>query len=113
MTLILDYLKTIRLRAEIIVVDDGSSDNTVSIVDRKYKNNKHIRIIQNGQNRGKGYSVKNGVLNAFGRYNLFTDADNSTPIEELDKFIPHFDPNKILIGSRYKKTDSVVIKKQP
>ncbi len=83
---------------EIILVDDGSTDKTI----QKSKDTKEdIQILQNKQNTGKGYSVKQGMLHAKGDYLLFTDADMSTPIEELDKFIQIIDTGfDIVIGSR-------------
>ena len=110
---ITSYLKTIKLRTEIIIIDDGSSDGTYNDVQRIFRNRKNFKVIRNQINQGKGYSVRKGIFNSSGQYILFTDADNSTPIEELNKFIPYLDNNTILIGSRYKKSESTVIKKQP
>jgi glycosyltransferase involved in cell wall biosynthesis len=85
---------------EVIVVDDGSTDATPEIV-RRFEDN-GIRLIQNRENRGKGYSVRSGVLSATGTYVLFTDADLSTPLEELYKLsdIAERDRADIVIGSR-------------
>ena len=66
--------------AEILVVDDGSRDGTVEIARRA-----GARVLQNPGNRGKGYSVRNGMLAAQGEWVLFSDADLSSPIEELEK----------------------------
>ncbi len=74
-------------RAEIIVVDDGSSDATPELIDRYRKQLLNLRLISNGRNRGKGYSVRHGVLEARGEIVLFSDADLSTPIEEADKLL--------------------------
>ncbi len=110
---IMEYLKTKKFKAEIIVVDDGSTDGTYNAVQKIIKNNSQCKVLRDSVNHGKGYSVRKGVLSSSGRYILFTDADNSTPIEELNKFIPHFSPDLILIGSRYKKDPVRRIKKQP
>lgn len=67
--------------AEIIVVDDGSTDATVQCAARTPS----VRVLQNPGNRGKGYSVRHGMLKARGEWRLFTDADLSSPIEEMDK----------------------------
>jgi glycosyltransferase involved in cell wall biosynthesis len=84
---VLSYLETRPLRAEIIVVDDGSSDGTIRIVEEYEKEYPAVRLISNGRNRGKGFSVRHGMLEARGEIALFTDADLSTPIEEADKLI--------------------------
>ena len=70
---------------EVIVVDDGSKDETASVV--KKVNLKGLRLIRNNENHGKGYNVRQGVLAASGKYVLFTDADLSAPIEELTKLL--------------------------
>jgi glycosyltransferase involved in cell wall biosynthesis len=70
---------------EIIVVDDGSKDETVPIASEFAAANPNIRVLRNPGNRGKGYSVRHGMAEARGEWRLFTDADLSAPIEELDK----------------------------
>jgi dolichyl-phosphate beta-glucosyltransferase len=87
---------------EVIVVNDGSSDNTAAIV-REYAS-KHavLRLLENPGNRGKGYSVRNGMLHARGDILLFSDADLSSPIEEADKlFAAIAQGADIAIGSRW------------
>ncbi len=79
------YLAARRSPAEIIVVDDGSSDTTAELVKAYQKKYPALRLISNGGNRGKGFSVRHGMLEARGEIALFTDADLSTPIEEADK----------------------------
>ena len=79
------YIAESRWSAEIIVVNDGSSDNTASVVQQYASRNPIIRILDNPGNRGKGYSVRNGMTNASGQVLLFTDADLSSPIEEATK----------------------------
>ncbi len=80
---ILEFMEQWGYPFEVIVVDDGSTDSTASIVEEKKKNHKELRLIRLPSNQGKGYAVKMGVLQANGKYILFSDADLSTPIEEL------------------------------
>lgn len=96
-----DHLSKNFANFEMIIVDDGSSDNTFSLVSQASKRIPNLKVLKNPANRGKGYSVKRGVLAANLDYVLFTDADLSTPIEELDACIEHFDNGAdIVIGSR-------------
>src|SRR5580704_13704547 len=74
-------------RSEIIVVDDGSRDDTAAIAEKWSRELPSLRLVSNGENRGKGYSVRHGMLEARGRVALFTDADLSAPIEEADKLL--------------------------
>ncbi|MFC1690536.1 dolichyl-phosphate beta-glucosyltransferase [Nanoarchaeota archaeon] len=95
---ILSYLKKNKFNFEIIVVDDGSTDNTIKIVK---KINSNIRIIKNNSNKGKGFSVRKGILSANKQLILFSDADLSTPIEELPRLIKAIeDDYDLAIGSR-------------
>ena len=70
---------------EIVIVDDGSADGTAVTAEEFTKSNPHVRVLQNPGNHGKGYSVRQGMLKARGDWRLFSDADLSTPIEELEK----------------------------
>jgi glycosyltransferase involved in cell wall biosynthesis len=70
---------------EVIVVDDGSTDSTADSAEAFARENPHVRVLRNPGNRGKGYSVRHGMLKARGEWRLFTDADLSSPIEELEK----------------------------
>jgi dolichyl-phosphate beta-glucosyltransferase len=81
------YLRARPLGAEVIVVDDGSSDATPKLIESYRGRYPELRLISNDRNHGKGYSVRHGVLEARGEIVLFTDADLSTPIEEADKLL--------------------------
>jgi len=70
---------------EVLVVDDGSSDGTARVVQEFAKKNPCVRLLRNPGNRGKGYSVRHGMLEAKGEWILYTDADLSAPIEEIEK----------------------------
>jgi glycosyltransferase involved in cell wall biosynthesis len=86
---------------EIIVVDDGSTDGTANLVRRCMQAMPSVRLVSNLVNRGKGYSVRRGMLEARGRVALFTDADLSAPIEESQKLLTAIDAgNDVAIGSR-------------
>ncbi len=99
-----DYLATRNLaggQVEIIVVDDGSRDRTAAIAEEWSRELPALRLVLNRENRGKGYSVRRGVLEASGRIALFTDADLSAPIEEADKLLAAIEAgNDVAIGSR-------------
>jgi glycosyltransferase involved in cell wall biosynthesis len=88
--------------AELLVVNDGSSDNTAAIVEGFAANNPILRLINNPTNRGKGYSVRNGMLQAAGDIVMFTDADLSSPMEEAELlFAAIREGADIAIGSRW------------
>jgi len=102
LTRIHEYLMERQWRAEVIVVDDGSSDGTAKFVEGIRQEYPEVRLSSNGRNRGKGFSVRQGMLDARGEIALFTDADLSAPIEEADKLLAALLERKCdgAIGSR-------------
>jgi glycosyltransferase involved in cell wall biosynthesis len=92
--------------AEVIVVNDGSRDNTVEIVQSHMQRNATLRLLENPGNRGKGYSVRNGMMHADGEVLLFSDADLSSPIEEAPKLLGAIaEGADIAIGSRWMQSE--------
>lgn len=81
------YLANTPMDAEIIVVDDGSKDDTAAVAQSYAKKIKNLNVLINEKNSGKGFSVKRGMLAATGDYRLFMDADNSVDISHLDAFM--------------------------
>ena len=101
------YRRRKRLRAEIIVVSDGSTDGTAALIRRRTKDIAHLIPIVYRKNRGKGFAVRRGIDAAQGKYILMIDADNSTPIEEYEKLAKKIKNKHIAIGSRYIKNSKV------
>jgi glycosyltransferase involved in cell wall biosynthesis len=88
--------------AEVLVVDDGSTDSTPAIVQRWMLTHPNLHLISNDGNRGKGFSVRNGVLQSTGQIVMFTDADLSSPIEEAERLFAALDAGAdVAIGSRW------------
>lgn len=98
---VLAYLDAQPYASEVIVVDDGSADETAQLARDLLAGRERARVLVNEQNRGKGYSVKRGLLEASGQRVLFSDADLSTPIEHTADLLAAMDAGAdIAIGSR-------------
>jgi dolichyl-phosphate beta-glucosyltransferase len=104
---VLAYVHARGWNAEVIVVNDGSADNTEQIARQFADKEPMLRVVNNPGNRGKGYSVRNGMLHSRGRIVLFSDADLSSPIEEASKLIEALDAGAdIAIGSRWLRAET-------
>jgi glycosyltransferase involved in cell wall biosynthesis len=94
------YIRASKRETEVIVVDDGSTDRTADLANSFRGEIQRLRVVANDRNRGKGYSVRHGMMEARGRNVLFTDADLSAPIAEADKLLAALADNDVAIGSR-------------
>lgn len=95
------YLSHQNFDYEVLVVVDGSPDNTAEVARNYSSHITNLRVIDNKENHGKGYVVRQGLLEAKGKYRVFLDADGSTSISHLEKFLPEFENGyDVVIGSR-------------
>ena len=96
-----DYLVKQSYGYEIIVVNDGAKDKTADVVKSLMPTIKNLQLIDNKVNQGKGAVTRQGMLAAKGKYRIFTDADNSTTINQVEKMFPEFEKGfDVVIGSR-------------
>jgi len=107
------YLETYRGTGEVLVVDDGSKDGTAAVAEYFRIKIPTLRVVSNGVNRGKGYSVRHGMQEARGKIVLFTDADLSAPIEEAGKLIEALENNDVAIGSRAMDRSLISVHESP
>lgn len=97
---IVEYLKKQSYTWEVVLTDDGSTDDTPQLLEEFAKKQSGVRV-QHNPHRGKGPTVAAGMLAAQGKYRLFTDFDQSTPLSEFEKFLPFIeDGYDVIIGSR-------------
>jgi len=100
-------------RREILVIDDGSTDNTASLVKDFSKKHKEIRLVNMGRNEGKGAAIKRGIEIATGEFVIFSDIDLSVPLGTTEKFIRAFkDGYEVIIATR-RKRGAKIVKRQP
>jgi glycosyltransferase involved in cell wall biosynthesis len=108
---VVDCIRQRGWSAEVVVVNDGSSDSTAEVVRAFAAANPEVRLLENPGNRGKGYSVRSGMLQAYGEVVLFSDADLSAPIEEADGLFAAIAAGAdIAIGSRWLETKRQTIR---
>lgn len=111
---VLHYIAAQSWNAEVIVVDDGSRDRTPELVRGYARQYPALKLLQNPGNRGKGYSVRNGMLHASADFLLFTDADLSSPIEEAAKLFGALRSGAdIAIGSRWLQPELQALRQSP
>ncbi len=104
---ILAYIAENNWQAEVLVVNDGSRDNTAEIIRQYTQRSPIVRLIENPGNRGKGYSVRNGMLQARGDIQFFSDADLSSPIYESARLIRELEKGAdVAFGSRWLEADT-------
>jgi dolichyl-phosphate beta-glucosyltransferase len=106
-----EYFRRKGFSYEIIVITDGSPDETAEVA-RSYADRvSNLRVIENPENHGKGYVVRQGLLEAKGKYRLFTDADGATSIDHLDTFLPQLEKEgyDVVIGSRDLKEANIEV----
>src|SRR5512137_25048 len=97
---ILDYLRAHYPAFELLVVDDGSADQTAAVVQAAFAAEPRARLISYQPNRGKGYAIRTGVLASRGDCVVFLDADLSTPVDEIPRALAELQSADIVVGSR-------------
>lgn len=106
-----NYLKNQKYAYEVLIIDDGSSDNTVDLIEEIIKNKPDFKVIKNFHG-GKAKTVMSGMLKAEGEIIVFTDMDQATPLNQIEKFFPKFDQGyDIVIGSREGRKGAPFIRK--
>lgn len=109
LTAIRDYFQRQSYNYEVILVDDGSSDKSVEMIQQFIASWPEAQLLTNPTNRGKGAVVRQGMLLAQGQAILFIDADNSTPIAQVSKLLPYIDKYEVVFGSRHCPEGRVLI----
>jgi dolichyl-phosphate beta-glucosyltransferase len=104
---VLNFLSKRRSGWEVVVVDDGSSDTTSKIV--KNFSNLDVRLIRLAKNQGKGAAIRMGIKKSRGNYIIFSDADLSVPLKNIDKFLSRLEKSDVVIGSRRVKGAKILV----
>jgi len=106
-----EYLSRQQYDYEILVVNDGSKDGTAALVSSLSSRVSNLKLVDNKENHGKGWVVRQGMLEARGDYRLFMDADNSTTVDHIVGFLPYFSEGfDVVIGSRRIKGSDIAVK---
>lgn len=106
-----NYLKNQKYTYEVLIIDDGSTDETVKIAEEQIKNKKNFKLIKNPHG-GKALTVISGILQTSGEIALFMDMDLATPVDQIEKFFPKFEEGyDIVIGSRHGRKGAPIIRK--
>ncbi len=108
-----DYLSKQTFDYEVVIVDDGSRDKTVEMIEDLIKNKSKFRLIKNPHG-GKAVTVMTGILKSVGEIIVFTDMDQATPLNQIEKFFPKFDEGyDVVIGARKGREGAPLIRKIP
>lgn len=105
-----DFLAKQSYKSEVLVMNDGSRDKTIEVVRAFQGKIPNLRIIDNKENHGKGYVTRQGMLEAKGERRVFMDADNSTSLDQVDRFLPYFKEGyDVVIGDRDLKESKIAV----
>lgn len=108
------YLKKQEYKWELIFVNDGSRDETLSLIKSTIKGLKDVKILSYKKNRGKGYAITKGVLASKGQYIFFSDIDHSVQISTVERFFKFFGENyNVVIGSRRVSGSKILARQHP
>lgn len=108
------FLKKLPYPWELILVNDGSQDNTLALMKKAARQNRRIKIASYAKNKGKGHAVLIGLKQAKGQYILFSDIDHSVPISTMEKFYDHFEKGAdVVIGSRRVSGAKIKVRQHP